>query len=189
MMRKLPLLAVFACLAAPCSALALKEPTPGKKDPRVETVLYQPGEAYALHLYVGRAMTVSLPPNIWIDNVQASDTDALQQPTIYGSSIVFKAVATRLPEPLFVFGHDKDGLPRVVAFEVDVKPAPGDDSQPFSLTLIDQAAETALRAAAWRAAQERKQAATVAAALQDPPRPTNVNTDYVARGDRALVGK
>ena len=182
-MRLIAALLASALLSAP-PAMALQAPVPGKEDPRMQTLVYSPGQIIYLHLVVGHTLTVVLPPAQSPADSFGSDTAHLKVVLTAGTNLaVMKPIAVMPAKSFFIRATQQDGSQRLYTFQVDVV-EPGAASQdPYTLTLRDPGAEAAAKAATWRQwraqQDERSKRADLAAAANAI---VDTNVKYVLQG-------
>lgn len=123
---------LIACLAAlPAAAHASVTPKPGLKDPRIQTVDYDPDEVVAVRVALGYFLTIALSPDERVENVAL------------GNSAVWQAMANHRADHLFVKpmqGASTTNLTvvtdaREYNFELTAVPQPDADT-PISLRFI-----------------------------------------------------
>lgn len=152
---------LLIALAVPWTAAwALKDPTPGKVDPRMQTAAYNPQEIYALHLMVGRTMPVIVDPAERIVRSWGSDAAHLRVDLPGTNVAALKAVYPMKPETFFLMTQADDGKDRIYAFQLDAIPLNPDDKDiTYSVTFTNPVKQAEVRHAAyvrWRAKQDEK---------------------------------
>lgn len=176
----------FALLAS-TSALAIEAPTPGKEDPRMQTITYSAGQIYYLHLVVGHTLAITLPSDQTHNEGYGSDK-RLEVVPVAGTPTIFLKPVGVIPtaKSLFIHATMPDGSSRLYPFQVDVGPADGTSEDPYTITVKDPVADTVAKAAAyrtWKAREDQKkaQADLVAAAATT----MDTNFKYVLQGEKA----
>jgi len=151
-------LAAMALATPQLAALAEITPVPGKGDPRIQTVAYDPEEVVALRVSSGYAVTVRLSPEERIETVTLGDPGSWQvSVNKRADSLILKPIGPAQPSNLTVISDQ-----RSYAFAV-YGAAEGASLQPYLVTF------TYPDAAATRTVE-----------------PANVSRQYQMRGERSL---
>jgi type IV secretion system protein VirB9 len=164
--------------------MALQAPGPGKEDPRMQTLVYSPGQIIYLHLVVGHTLTVVLPPTQSPADSFGSDTAHLKVVLTTGTNLaVLKPIAIMPAKSFFIRATQQDGSPALYTFQVDVVDPTGNSQDPYTLTLRDPGADAAAKAATWRQwraqQDDRAKRAELAAAANGA---NDTNVKYVLQG-------
>ena len=181
-MRVIPALLASVLPSAP--AMGLQAPVPGKADPRMQTIVYSPGEIVHLHLVIGHTLTVILPNGFDVTESFGSDTKHLGIHLMKGTQFaILKPIAEMPPKSFFIYATAADNAPKLFTFQVDVVPATGDSEDPYTLTFNAPAADAAAKAAnsrRWKAQQDERAKQAELAAAANATADTNVK--YVLQG-------
>lgn len=75
-MRSFGLLLLLGCLSS--AAHALITPTPGERDPRIQSIVYDPDEVYLLEIPMGYATTIEIASDERVENLVVGNAAAWQ---------------------------------------------------------------------------------------------------------------
>jgi type IV secretion system protein VirB9 len=193
--RSLSLLLTFVSM----QALAREVPVAGRKDARMRSVVYDPGQVVRLSTAVGAALVVNFSPDEKVTAVAVTDSkDLIANPR--GNFLFMKAKIALPPQPVIVLTEGPQGVRRYV-FEVATSQMSGlgldNPDVYYSVEFIYPADRAAARQekAEQRYARQRQilaeNAATRAHMLMDDatqnPFSGKTNWHYVAQGSRALL--
>ena len=96
------ILAACACVAA-VPALALQEPTPGKFDPRMVTVDYNPAQVYAVHIPQGQTLAITLAPDEIATDGFGADNKSLRSDVSGNTVLLWSSDNTSIaPRSMFI---------------------------------------------------------------------------------------
>lgn len=155
-------------------ALAFTQPQPiEKKEPRMTTAPVTAGEIIHVPLTVGRLTALQLPPGLSNTMAWSSPGTKILDPKVFGNKIVvFKPAAQFSPQPVFIYGEDASGRPRLYSLEADaVVP---DDSRcgPSAVAQAEPAAPNTVSQVSLAPTKKDEHRSTLPAAVTPiPPRP------------------
>ena len=176
-MRQLIAFSAVCCVAAP--AWALKEPEPGKRDPRMETAAYDPAEVYAVHVPQGQTLAIVLAPSEIATDGFGADNKQLRA-DISGNVVMLWSGSDAVPaRSMFIRSRLADGTTRTYALQVDTRPP---ENAAVSVTFTYPSDDAAKRAAAWKAAVAARGQKAAVAALAAARGAEDVNFSYVLQG-------
>ncbi|ABC92919.1 MULTISPECIES: P-type conjugative transfer protein VirB9 [Rhizobium] len=198
-MKKKELLTLACLLFAATGVMAEETPTPGRLDPRMRYLAYNPDQVVHLSTAVGATLVVSFAANETVTAVAVSNSKTLAA-LPRGNYLFFKASQVLPPEPVVVLTASDAGMRRYV-FSISSSTLAHLDKEQPDLYYSVQFAYPADEAAARRKEAQDKAAADRlrgeaqyqrrAADLLDQPATTGATGDrnwhYVAQGDRSLL--
>lgn len=107
-----------ALLLASSSALALQEPPPGKDDPRVRTIAYNPNNVTDVAATVGDVLAITFPDAERVEPIAVSDSKFLQATTA-GDNFAFLKPMKEMPkQPIFIKTIRRDGSKKLYVLQL-----------------------------------------------------------------------
>jgi type IV secretion system protein VirB9 len=175
------ILAVFAAaFAGP--ALALQEPTPGAKDPRMVTAAYDPAQVFAVHVPQGQTLAITLSANEIATDGFGSDPKMLRADLSGNVVMLWSGDAPVPPRSMFIRTRTLDGTrTRTYALLVDTRP-PAQAALSFTFTYpMDEAAAKLAR---WHQAVAEREQKAARAELDAASGASDSNVRYVLQGEK-----
>ena len=201
-------LLLAASLLSPCTAFALKTPTPGKADPHICDVTYSANNVVDVPAVVGMQVTIRFADKEVIDHITPSDTANLKYLPAEGSNIVWLKASRPMPsQPIGVRTKREDGtlrdyilqwtaMPDVPAKTpvalasngaVNIAEVPQPKPNFCYLIRFNYPGEfTAAQIAAWRQRQDTAARNQAEIALRAAQAAANRNVRYVGQGDASI---
>ena len=193
MTARLLILGLLACLAVP--VLAEENPTAGKKDPRMRSIVYDPSQVVRLSTGVGATLVITFSTEEKVTAVAVTDSkDLAVNPR---DNFLFVKSHTALPpQPVVVLTAGPAGTRRYV-FEVEtvaMNALTADKSDLYySVEFTYPTEEAAAQAKAEKKRVSEKQAKAAETALSrahsamDDPLNGTLNYHYIGQGNQSLL--
>lgn len=191
-MRPLLLAALCVAVVLPAFARAEENPRPGKLDPRMRTIAYNPAQVVHLSTAVGTTLSVAFSPDEEVKDVAASDSRDLA--VLPARNFLFFKAKTALPsQPVIVLTATPSGALRRYVFAVATVAAPMPGDAPpevyYSVQFTYPADEAARRHAAATARRTQEQLRAAHDRMDEESRNPFFgphNWRYVAQGNRSI---
>lgn len=196
-----------ATLLSATPALALQTPVPGKSDPRVCDVKYDPNEVTDVVSIMGDTMSIRFGKNERITNVTPSDAAHLKVFITEGSNMLWlKGALAMSPQPISVRTMTEDNTPRDYALrwtalpdtkpthdvslastnDVEVTEVPHVQNICYLIRYNYPTEVSAAQVAAWRKKKAKEAAEAQDIALHKAESDRGHNMHYVAQGDASI---
>lgn len=196
-----------ATLLSATPALALQTPVPGKSDPRVCDVKYDPNEVTDVVSIMGDTMSIRFGKNERITNVTPSDAAHLKFFITEGSNMLWlKGALAMSPQPISVRTMTEDNTPRDYALrwtalpdtkpthdvslastnDVEVTEVPHVQNICYLIRYNYPTEVSAAQVAAWRKKKAKEAAEAQDIALHKAESDRGHNMHYVAQGDASI---